>query len=802
LLQLEGHAVSLRAQSPPGKAGRAKDHHSNGQPSPGPRPSTSYADGWLDRIPDELKATPQWVVWRYWVRDAKWTKVPFRAADPTTTAKPNDPATWDTFETAAAAYEAWRGRDGGTNSKTSRLDGIGRMFSADDPYCGVDLDDCIDADGLIIPAARRVVERLKTYGDISPSGRGIKFIARAKLPGGGHRKAGVWPGGTGAIEMYDQTRYFTFTGNRLDGHPTTVEDIEAAVLAIHDEFWPPKAKGGNKPAGNPDVWEIPVTSSALPASDDELLTHAYRCKRGAELQSLYLGNVPAGKSMSEATAALLCKLAFWTARDATRMDRMFRASGLMRSKWDEPRGSSTWGATEIESAIELTTDVYSPTPAFTSGPGGMRFTATAYGPSSYRNGKHEPPPNSGPPPEPPQGGADDPGDGPTDAEMGIVDATEIKLENPAWLWGRRFLKGKINLIVGEGGDGKTTIAIMVGSVVTNGGTFPDGQPSGPPGRVLVLAAEDGAGDTIIPRFVAAGADLSFGRIKILTARVNIPKKGDRPAMVHPVCLQDLDYWRWVFERQRPAVIIIDPLPAYLGRGVNDHKNSDVQAALQSFAILANEFGVCVIAITHTGKSTDRKLIHKVLGSVAYTNIARVVHITVCDPENPGARYLQRQKCNLDEPVNALAYKLVSATFDRDGETYQTSRAEFDPEPVAIDAEAMANPKRGGNGEPTRGPDPKKETAAAEWLHDFLDGRDGWTEQRAIRQAAGDKGIIGHKNEVTQKWSNLKMLYRAKDRVPELALPRAGKRVDEQDMKSDRDKYPRVCWRLIDADAAF
>jgi hypothetical protein len=388
----------------------------------------------------------------------------------------------------------------------------------------------------------------------------------------------------------------------------------------------------------------------------------------------------------------------------------------------------------------------------------------------------------------------------TDEEMGIVDATEIKLENPVWLWPRRFLKGKINLIAGEGGDGKTTIAILIGAIVTRGGLFPDGTPSGDPGRVLILAAEDGAGDTILPRFVAAGADVSFGKIKVLTASVNIPKKGSRPALVHPVSLQDLVYWRRVFEKHRPAVLIIDPLPAYLGRGVNDHKNADIQQFLKDFARLANEFGVCVIAITHTGKATDRKLIHKVLGSVAYTNASRVVHVTIRDPDDPAIRYLERPKCNLDEPVDALVYRLVSAEFEKDGEAFKSSLAVFEAEPMAIDAEAMANPKRDGS--PTRGPDPAKETAAAVWLHDFLDGRAGWTERRDAIAAAGAAGLIGKQHKVTTRWSNLTMLYRAKKRVPMLENERAGRWIDEQDMATSSDRFPKICWRLMREGVAY
>jgi hypothetical protein len=384
----------------------------------------------------------------------------------------------------------------------------------------------------------------------------------------------------------------------------------------------------------------------------------------------------------------------------------------------------------------------------------------------------------------------------TDAQLGITDSTEVKVENPEWLWPRRFLKGKINLIAGEGGDGKTTFAIYVGAVVINGGTFADGESAGEPGRVLMMAAEDGWGDTIKPRFIAAGAILKPGSLKFLKARVDIPKTAKRPAMVNPVSLQNLTYWRRVFELEKPTLLIIDPLPAYLGRGVNDHKHSEVQAVLNAFADLATEFGVCVIAITHTGKATDRKLIHKILGSVAYTNVARAVHATIRDLDDPSIRYLERAKCNLDEQVEALEFKLVSVEVEHEGKTLKTSKAEIEPEPVAIDAEAMARPRN--DGASRRGPTPKKGIEFAEWLYDFLDGRTGWLWLSDIREAAGAKGLIGTPkyNEKGHKcWSNIKALYRGRDQVPELEPPRAGKRIEEQDMKQPSDHREKKAWRL-------
>lgn len=429
-------------------------------------------------------------------------------------------------------------------------------------------------------------------------------------------------------------------------------------------------------------------------------------------------------------------------------------------------------------------------------------------PDARRNGRHDGNRNGtasgGPPGDSPPTGQTDGESGPpgdeyvdaTDAELGVIDAADVVLENPVWSWNRRFLKGKINLVAGEGGDGKTTVAIGFASVVLMGGTFPDGTQAGPPGLVMFLGAEDGAGDTIKPRFIAAGADLSTGRLKFLTASVSIPKRGNRPAMVHPLTLKDTAYWRAIFKRHRPAVLIIDPLPAYLGRGVNDNRNSDVQAALNEFAKVATEFGVCVVAITHTGKATDRKLIHKVLGSVAYTNVARVVHVTVRDPDDPNVRYLERAKCNLDEPVDALVYKLVSAEFEQDGRVYKTSRAVLEADAVAIDAEAMANPKKG----PKRGFDAKVTPAVAEWLFDFLTSQGSATPLAAVFDAAGEAGHAGAWKD--GKWGGVGTLYNAMKLIPQLPAPRDGKRVEPLEIQIKPGGRHVKHWYLCSAGAAF
>jgi primase-polymerase (primpol)-like protein len=121
-------------------------------------------------IAEALKARPQWVGWKYVRREAKdgrwkWTKVPIDVKTGRT-AKSTDPSTWTDFPTA------WR-----YFCDHNDLDGIGYVFSPDDPFTGIDLDDCVDTEsGLPLPWAKSIVDELRTYTEVSPSGTGLMSV--------------------------------------------------------------------------------------------------------------------------------------------------------------------------------------------------------------------------------------------------------------------------------------------------------------------------------------------------------------------------------------------------------------------------------------------------------------------------------------------------------------------------------------------------------------------------------------------------------------------------------------------------
>jgi len=178
-------------------------------------------------IPKDLKERDQWVLWRYIKKQDKHKpeKLPFQTDG--SVAKVDDPSTWTSYENVCSALAAAGGY----------YDGIGYVFSGDDRFCGIDLDDCLDPDGQLRPWACRIVEKFAdTYMEVSPSGRGIKIITKGNLSGKGHREAFLESDGTvdHAIEMYDMGRFFTLTAKAWRGAPSQVEEHQADVTKLYD----------------------------------------------------------------------------------------------------------------------------------------------------------------------------------------------------------------------------------------------------------------------------------------------------------------------------------------------------------------------------------------------------------------------------------------------------------------------------------------------------------------------------------------------------------------------------------------
>jgi AAA domain len=393
------------------------------------------------------------------------------------------------------------------------------------------------------------------------------------------------------------------------------------------------------------------------------------------------------------------------------------------------------------------------------------------------------------PSEPPDYGAM------SDEDLGMIRADQVRTAAVRWRWKYRLAAGTMAVIAGDGGTGKGLIQLYAAAMVSVGGPWPDGEGSAEQGDVIILSAEDNPCDTIVPRLQAMGADLS--KITILRARYVIRREG-KPDLIHPASFQDRDYFKKVLDR-RPGcrLFTVDPLPSYLGRGVNDSKNAEIRQVLEPFLVEVIEpRDICVFASTHLNKSVDvRTPVYRIVGSIAYGNLPRNTHIVARDPEDAGRRYLKQAKCNnAPDDLDAIAYRVEMRTvLSSDGEPIETAVPVFEAQTVKIDLGQMM----GGKSEKRRGPEPEKAREIAEWLFDFLTDLGMPTPLGAVFDAAGEKGFMGTK-QTDGKWSNPRSLYRARDELAKLPEPRAGWQVI--DFKAAvRDGGREITyWQLIEA----
>jgi primase-polymerase (primpol)-like protein len=300
-----------------------------------------------EAIPETLREREQWVCWQEAERDGKPTKIPVTPGGGGF-ASSTEAQTWASFETALNYTE------------TENANGVGFVFTDDDPIVGVDLDDCRDPEtGDVDDAAQDIIARLDSYTEVSPSGTGYHVLITGELPDGRNRR--------GSIELYDTARFFTVTGDHVERTPTRVARRQDALTAIHREYVQDTERdtvAESEQRGGVDD-ESPTTETAdvdVDLEDEDLLEKARNASNGEKFERLWNGNTVGYDSQSEADMALCCLLAFWTGGDRTQMEQLFRQSGLHREKWDEVHyaDGSTYGEKTIERAIATTSEFYDP----------------------------------------------------------------------------------------------------------------------------------------------------------------------------------------------------------------------------------------------------------------------------------------------------------------------------------------------------------------------------------------------------------------------------------------------------------
>jgi putative DNA primase/helicase len=277
-------------------------------------------------------------------------------------------------------------------------------------------------------------------------------------------------------------------------------------------------------------------------------------------------------------------------------------------------------------------------------------------------------------------------------------ASDIKVESVEWVWPGRIALRKLTVLAGMPGLGKTQILMWIAAAVSTGGEFPVTGESAATGSVIVLSAEDGAADTLVPRLMAAGADLN----KVFIVRsVRAGFAGDGTPTDRMLSLQDdiATLGNTISSIGDVKLVIIDPISSYMGKGVDSHNNTDVRGILAPLAAMAEEQNIAVILNTHLSKAKDQDAMMRVTGSIAFVAAARSAWLAVADKEDPEKRrrlFLPLKNNLAPDHGNGLSYEIEERQVVGDKGPITTSRIKWGSEFVSTAAnDAMSDGEKRG-----------------------------------------------------------------------------------------------------------
>ena len=237
----------------------------------------------------------------------------------------------------------------------------------------------------------------------------------------------------------------------------------------------------------------------------------------------------------------------------------------------------------------------------------------------------------------------------------LIDGASIKPEAVRWLWEGYLARGKLHVLAGAPGTGKTMIALALAATVSTGGRWPDGTTC-EPGNVLIWSAEDDIADTLVPRLIAMGADMH--KIKFVGDKSTMEgREPFDPARDMPMLL------RTVAGAGEINLLIVDPIVSAVAG--DSHKNAEVRRGLQPLVDVGHKLGAAVLGISHFSKGTaGREVTERVTGSLAFGALARVVLAAAKrSDEDGGGRILARAKSNIGPDGGGFTYDLAPEAIE-------------------------------------------------------------------------------------------------------------------------------------------
>jgi hypothetical protein len=273
----------------------------------------------------------------------------------------------------------------------------------------------------------------------------------------------------------------------------------------------------------------------------------------------------------------------------------------------------------------------------------------------------------------------------------ITRASEIQPERITWIWPGVIASGRLTGMVGYPGLGKSQVAMDIAATVSTGRPWPRGVPNGNAAEAIILSAEDGPADTIVPRLTAAGANLNA--VHVVRA-----VKGDDGAERAFSIAVDLGRLEEEFDLRRVRLLVVDPVSAYLtaaGKSVNGNRGGDVRAVLNRCASFAARHDLAILAVSHLNKSNGARAITRAMGSLEWVAAPRAVFL-VTDEPGTNRRLVLTLKNNLAPDRVGYAFEIDDRVIAGD---IRTSAVVWSDDVITISAdEALAaSAKQGTSG---------------------------------------------------------------------------------------------------------
>jgi hypothetical protein len=309
---------------------------------------------------------------------------------------------------------------------------------------------------------------------------------------------------------------------------------------------------------------------------------------------------------------------------------------------------------------------------------------------------------------------------PVGRQVVVTLASQIKPRPVRWLWPDRIPAGALTLLAGREGIGKSLVGVYLAAQLTRG-TLPGGR-HGRPSRVMFATSEDAWEFTMVPRLLAAGADLArVGRVQVEDDGIviGLTTPVDVPALKSYIATHDV------------AMLVLDPLTSVMDGRIDAHRDREVRTALEPLGQLAEDTGAAVLGLVHLGKGLGSDPVNLILGSRAFSAVARVALVAARDPEDETSNVLSVEKSNLGRiDVPGLTYRVDGVEIATDEGPAGAGLLVWTGETDRRVRDIMADPGEG------RG----ERDEAAKWLIDYLTELDGEASAKDVKAAARAAGF--------------------------------------------------------------